>query len=398
MAWKNLFEGKNLARFFNFKKNQFRPKIELKEPGWRSEVKEKLEQLIAAEAGSQLPVVLDLDNTVICRDIGEATFAVLEKKKLITLENIPPEMAPDFILDDKLISLKSSPSIIDYYHRLEVSTAHHFLDSGVEKIGYNWAVSVMDGLTPLDIVKCTEEAYGNGIGATEPLKKEALPLRPFFYPEMVELIGVLLDNYYDVWVISSSNSWSVRWMMLNALNQLLAKKGFNSLVQPTRVMGINSLLKGPTGQLYKDGFLVWENPAYAMMDPEVISQYRLTNLIVPPETSSYGKVAEILHWIGKPPYLVAGDSFGDVPMLNYAQNCLWMARLERPDFQEYVAPLTFRKEANKTWMIQPILTSQGAGFVNSESEIRTKSPENNILVERSLEVFDSYRLLKDFWR
>jgi len=395
----------SLNNFFNrFKKKEpvkKKPKITLHAHGWSADVRERLEELISAESGNEQPVVLDLDNTILCRDIGEATFAMMEKDGTIDLNSVPKDLAPDFIEKDTLISLKPPLSLLQYYHHLTQATVHHSLDTAIEMIGYNWAVLVMQGLTPQDIIKSTQKAFDGGSGKTE-LYKENIDisggfLRPFFYPQMVELIGVLLKHNYDVWVISSSNSWSVRWMLLKALNEQLKNLDFDKLLLPTRVMGISTLLKGPDSKLYKDGFLVWENPKYAELDPLVLSKYVLSALVVPPVTASYGKVAEIMQWIGRPPYIVAGDSFGDIPMLQYAQNRLWLARLEHPQIQEYVAPLTIRKQEQHTWMIQPTLYKQSPGFIQNAADLNERKTEDFQKVLKSMEIFDSYHLLKAFW-
>lgn len=378
-----------------------KPVVELKEAGWTTDVRLRLQELIAEGSGQELPVVLDMDNTILCRDIGEATFAVLEQEGILNYESVAKDLTPDFRLDGQLISLKPPMSLLQYYHYLTRATSHHALDTATHMIGYNWAVLVMQGLSPLSIVKATSRAYANGIGGEELMGGNAqtgVPFwRPFFYPQMVELIGVLLEHHYDVWIISSSNSWSVRWMMLKAINDLLIERGFQHFLMPTRVMGINTLLSGPDAVLHKDGFLVWEELAYANLDAAALDKYHLTALIVPPVTASYGKLAEILQWIGKPPYLVGGDSFGDIPMLKHAQNRLWIARMEHPEIQEYIAPLAIRKQEEKTWMIQPTLYKQFPGFIPHAAELNARKSEDEKAILRSLEVFDSYHLLKAFW-
>ena len=40
-------------------------------------VKEKLKTIIAKGSGKGYTAVFDFDNTILCRDIGEATFAVM---------------------------------------------------------------------------------------------------------------------------------------------------------------------------------------------------------------------------------------------------------------------------------------------------------------------------------
>lgn len=373
-------------------------RVTLKESGWYPPAKEKLENLIEAGSGKVLPVVLDMDNTILCRDIGEATFAFLESEGKISTQNIPDQISPEFLYDDAIVSLKQSYTLYDYYHKLIVATSHHQLDTAKEMVGYTWAVAVLQGLTPLEIIEATEHAfYRTDIYENLKLPMDvACILRPFFYPEMLELIGVLLEHQYDVWVISSSNTWSVRWVLLNALDKALREKGYREVLKPTHVMGINTMLVGDDKRLYKDNFLVYDNEDYANLKSEALSKYRTTSLIVPPAAASYGKLAQIMQWIGKPPYLVAGDSAGDIPMLKYGQNRLWIARLETPEHQEYLAPLTLHKQQKDTWIIQPTLFKYSPGFVSSNEELKHRSEIDLLMIQTSLDIFNSYGLFLDF--
>lgn len=385
--------------FFGSKKNKEVKKVVLKEPGWHPIAKQKLERLIEAASGQILPVVLDMDNTILCRDIGEATFAFLESEGKISTQNIPDQISPAFIFDQEMISLKQSYTLYDYYHKLIVATSHHHLDTAKELVGYTWAVAVLQGLTPLEIIQATEHAFYKA----EVYKHLKLPaeiaciLHPFFYPEMIELIGVLLEHEYDVWVISSSNTWSVRWVLLKALDLALRNRGYEHVLKPTHVMGINTILISDDKKMYKDNFLVYDNPDYANLDPATLSKYRTTALVVPPAAASYGKVAQIMQWIGKPPYLVAGDSSGDIPMLKYAQNRLWIAKLEIPESHEYLAPLTLQKQQEDTWIIQPTLFKHSPGFISSNENLRSRSDIKDLVeIQTSLDIFNSYGLLLDF--
>ena len=75
-----------------------------------------------------------------------------------------------------------------------------------------------------------------------------------------------------------------------------------------------------------------------------------------------GKVAAIFDNLGRNPYLVAGDSPGDLPMLALAPNRLWMARLNKPGYQEAALKCS-QKTGREGWLIQPTLASNECGFI-----------------------------------
>jgi len=71
-------------------------------------------------------------------------------------------------------------------------------------------------------------------------------------------------------------------------------------------------------------------------------------------------VACVLDLIGRRPFLAAGDSPGDLPMLEYAENRLWVARLEKPPYQREMAAIAGR--TGGTWLVQPALCGDATGF------------------------------------
>jgi len=56
--------------------------------GWSERTRAGLERLIESGAGKGHAAVFDFDNTIVCGDIGEATFALLAKEKLIKKDDI----------------------------------------------------------------------------------------------------------------------------------------------------------------------------------------------------------------------------------------------------------------------------------------------------------------------
>jgi len=224
----------------------------------------------------------------------------------------------------------------------------------------------MAGLTAWEVVEATRLAFA----ASEPGKRRliegtpgatAYPA-PFFYPEMVELIGELLRHGFDFWVISASNAWSVRWMLLHGLNPLLRERGVPSGVRSDRIVGVSTLLSNREGQLFKDSVLALENPRYADLDEAILTGYRLTSRLHFPVPTYSGKVACIFDLIGRAPYLCAGDSPGDLPMLKFSANRLWIARKEKPDYQQtWLSHATGAFGAG--WILQPTQAGDTPGFL-----------------------------------
>lgn len=373
-----------------------KPTVTLNEIGWRPQVKEKLIKLIEAGKYKNLPVIFDFDNTLVCRDIGEATFALMVRDGVLRSENIPKTITPNIFAGYNLITT---------YEKYAKSGSHHVKDLAPYLNAYGWLVEIMADLTPLQITQSTKHAYSDGVaesdlnlpaGLTSIYVSEAdkTYLVPYFYPEMVELVGELLRFGYDVWVISASNVWSIRWMVTHVLNKKLKQKGIDKSVKPEQVIGISTLLSGPDERLYKDNFLSRENHEYAHMYTEILNQFTLTSHIVPPMSSYYGKAANVMQWIKTKPYLVAGDSSNDHAMLAMAENKLWITRVERPSYQAQIIKLV-RRNSN-SWMLQPVLTDASSGFVSSLVDLETRTNVNYKAIEQSLSILNKAKLLVNF--
>jgi len=338
----------------------------LKSPGWREETRRALSELIRRGAGKRLPVTLDFDNTVVWGDIGEATFGLLVKQGALRANRIPRTLSPSFRPPQgKSVALGSGPDLTAYYEAFLAATAHGPADPTPLANGYTWVVEIMAGLTPWDIVQATEEAFACG-APMEPRMIEVTAGRtsfpaPFFYPEMVELIAELRRREFDVWIVSASNVWSVRWMIIKALNPLLEAHGAASGIPADHVVGISALLQDRVDRLYKDTLLVRENRAYAALEKSALSSWRLTSRLQYPVSTYAGKVGCIWDAIGRPPYLAAGDSPGDHAMLSFSENRLWIMRLDKPAYQQRTAEC-IRRTGRKGWMIQPALVREVPGF------------------------------------
>lgn len=338
-------------------------------PGWNPKTRRALERLIDRGACKNLPVVFDFDNTLVCGDIGEATLAVLIRDGIVQPDKLPATFSPLFRLpDNQRVTLQSSVDAAAYYDAFLAPTIHRDADPTPLANGYAWAVEVMQGLRVSDVTRATRIACAHAKpphdGFIEVTPGKTRFPAPFFYPEMVELIALLLQHQFDVWIVSASNAWSVRWMVLNELNPQVKARGLKQGLAANRVIGITLLLTDRRGALYKDNLLVRENSGYANLDEKVLKRFRLTSRLHFPVSTYSGKIAAIFDQIGRPPFLCAGDSPGDLPMLAYSQHRLWIARVDKTGYQRQQAVVT-RQTGGRNWMIQATRTKGVQGFLPS---------------------------------
>ena len=361
--------------------------------GWRHETRNALSELIRRGAGKRLPVTLDFDNTIIWGDIAEAALAVMVNQGRFRKRRLPPTLSPSFRLPPGAkIALDTGPDITAYYEAFLAPTVHGSADPTPLANGYAWAVEIMEGLSPWDIVQATKEAFACG-KSMQPRRIEATAGKtsfpaPFFYPEMVELVAQLRRHEFDVWVISASNVWSVRWMITKALNPLLEAGGAVSGIPADHVVGISTLLQDADGGLYKDALLVRENRAYATLDERTLRSFRLTSRLQYPVPTYAGKVGCIWDAIGRRPYLAAGDSPGDHAMLGFSQHRLWMMRMDKVAYQQQTLDC-IRRTGTNGWMIQPVLGREVPGFranfnapMGTSASLRTAVRQSCKLIHR----------------
>lgn len=337
-------------------------------PGWNTETRKGLESLIRLGSGKRLPVVFDFDNTLVCGDIGEAVLAVLARAGILT----PGRIAPSLCLPLRVpgrghLTLQSCRDIMEYYEAFLAPTVHGRRDPTPLANGYVWATQALDGLRVSEIMEATREAFefsrpGELRWITVTPQRTAFPA-PFFYPEMVELVGHLLRHKFDVWIVSASNVWSVRWMVLHGLNPALRRLGFQAGVRADHVVGISTLLSDSEGGLHKDSVLVREDSRYASMGAARMRALRLTSHLQFPVPVYSGKVGCIFDALGREPYLCVGDSPADHPMLAISQHRLWIARVEKPESQRLTRAL-MKKTDPKTWLVQAVRTRDNPGFIN----------------------------------
>jgi hypothetical protein len=224
-------------------------------------------------------------------------------------------------------------------------------------------------------VEATRQAYRMArVGVVHSIEvtpgKTAYPA-PFFYPEMVELLARLLQHQFDVWIVSASNVWSVRWMVVKALPLLLRQHGVRATIAPDRIVGISTLLSDQQCRLFKDPLLVRQMSSYASLGKAALSRFHLTSRFHFPVPTYSGKIACIMDQVGRQPHLCAGDSPGDLPMMKFSEHRLWVGRLEKPDYQQ-AAVRAMDGTRRSRWLMQPTLTKQSPGFVRSAAELESR--------------------------
>ena len=359
-------------------------------PGWSTANREQLASWIRAGAGQHLPVVFDFDNTIVCGDIGEATLAWLAREGKLPPDCLPADLCPPLILPDgSKVTLASIADVTEYYEAFLAPSNHGAKDPAPFANGYVWAVEIMQGLKLAEVVRATREVMelsqpGRECFVEPTPGKSAYPI-PFFYPEIVELIAVLIRQRFDVWVVSASNVWSVRCAVLHGLNPLLKAQGVRAGLPLDRVIGVSTLLTDRRGGLYKDTVLMRDNPDYLALKEPALKPFRLTRLLQYPVPTYSGKVGAIWDYLGRRPYLCAGDSPGDHAMLSFSEHRLWIARLEKPDYQQVTRKL-IRHTGASDWIIQRVLARKAPGFLSDAAQLHERLPELSPKVRQSLRI------------
>ncbi|BBM87907.1 haloacid dehalogenase-like hydrolase [Candidatus Uabimicrobium amorphum] len=370
--------------------------VSLEPHSWCPVVKEQLEKLIADNAHKNKKVVFDFDNTMICRDIGEAMFVTMAMDQKLQLHR---DLHPSFVFAGKKHGAAYTKDIVTYYENY-LAMSKDMDDETPYANGYAWLAQVMRGISPGEVVTYTQKAFAGNIARHDQEKNTQTTIRgyrrPFFYPEMVDLAGRLLYNGYDVYVISASNIWTVRWMVTKKLNKRIQKKfGKHLGIAADHVIGVSVLLKDRRdNKLYKDAYLVKNNNAYAAMNAEELENYTLTPEITYPLTGYFGKVANIFKYVSqRRPFLVCGDSPNDFPMLNWGQNRLFITRLEKIDYQKKLVE-QINKSLPGKWLLQPTLYKKSPGFVSSRREIELRLKGNRY--KRVVDLLEKSQYLRGF--
>jgi len=99
--------------------------------------------------------------------------------------------------------------------------------------------------------------------------------------------------------------------------------------------------------------LIRENKAYANLDARLLDTLRVTRHVQFPAPVYSGKVACILDALGCNPYLSAGDSPSDHPMLSVSKNRLWIARPGKPEAQQATKAL-IQRTGKAGWIVHKV--------------------------------------------
>ena len=213
---------------------------------WTPCARQHITRIIEEGAGKGHLAFFDFDNTILCRDIGDATLAILARDGLITGQNIRAIGSPLFLHDGMVA--RPEEGVLQYSDHLLHATSGD--GSSCSPTGYAWQVQLLSGLSVADIVAATGKAYSEGRGAADAgtLSITTVPAQdtdqppppppppgapcegpggvaaPFFHRGMVELLAALLDSGYDVRIVSASNVWSVRGCARRAGERRVAQR------------------------------------------------------------------------------------------------------------------------------------------------------------------------------
>ena len=333
--------------------------------GWNDLARRSLERLIERGAGKGLPAVFDFDNTIISGDIGEAVLAILSAEGRVTPAGVCATLCPPVrVAGTRPLAIGQCSDAMQYYEALLAPTVHGDADPTPLANGYVWATQALEGLTLAEVTTATAKAFHLGQGResryVEPTPGGAKYPAPRFHGQMVELIARLLKFNYELWIVSASNVWSVRWMVTNGLNPLLRELGVREGIKPECVIGLATLLTDERGGFYKDSVLVRQSPAYAGLAGRRTKSLRITRHLQFPAPVYSGKVACILDAIGTNPYFCAGDSPSDHAMMCLSRHRLWIARRDKPQSQQATRKL-IRRFGSAGWILQECFDSQHFG-------------------------------------
>ena len=372
--------------------------------GWTESVYQKLTETIRGSAGQGKIVVFDFDNTTQARDISEAILARVQQTDAINPASLSPAMFPPFTGSDGT-PVAITAGISDYYDALLDSAGD--ADPFREYSSLPMPATAFTGRTLTDVLAQTAAVYDGGAGAADLTSKEQSKIlgagRPFIYPQMADLYGNLRAQGYDVWVVSAGVGWAVRWMVQNALNPaIVAKYGPAAALPMDHVVAITTLLKDrESGTLLSDYQLTHQSPddAYINLEPARMAQLEIT--AIPDGLTSWrgGKTGAIDNIISRGELdMVAGDSMGDVEMLNRAPNRLVISRMNKPDLAEgFAAEIAKAPDAN--WMLQPTINSAPVGFLETKCAMADKTTGNadvTATTDKSLATLDATGRLGSF--
>lgn len=353
--------------------------------GWVPSVYQQLTERIEANAGQDKVAIFDFDNTVMLHDVGEAALAQAVADGTLKPSDIPKGLVPPIKVGESVVKIKDG--IIEYYDALAKTGAEAGDEMG-SYVSAPWIAQVFAHKNVDVFVQEMAKAYANGVAASDlttgALTTVGVAARPTPYPQMADLLGYIGSRGYQVWIVSAGITWAVRWMVANALNPMIAAKyGTAATIEPGRVIGITTMMATSDHTLMTDRALSTTevNPGYLALDSAVTKNLTISELIDLPVSWYGGKVAAIKERIGATePFLVAGDSPGDMKMLEEATNRLWIARLEKST-NEAIATEEIRTHDTAQWLIQPTLSGTHAGFLSTQCALNTRLEADPVLLK-----------------
>ncbi|MEX2590580.1 MAG: hypothetical protein WD334_10290 [Chitinophagales bacterium] len=300
---------------------------QLYDAGWTSHIARMLGENIYKYRHSGRSVVFDFDNTIICGDIGEKVLRYFSENQY-AFKPMHSGFSPDIYFEGQLFRLEDF-SALEYYNTfLSYSALSFKQDPHYKSIPYSWAVQIMEGLSLrqlLDITKAVFPQLNN---------PEAKREKPFFYTPILKLMAMLQRYDYDIKIITASNVWSVRKIILEAVNPILAKwnnsKNKTAAIKAENIIGLEVLLRHQSdGNLRKDRHLMEDFPDYSMLSGKILDEWILSPNLNFPVTAYEGKPAAYYkHFGNAQPLFCFGDTTSDIDLLKMAEQPVWLARME----------------------------------------------------------------------
>jgi len=265
--------------------------------GFRPEVRAALEALLSGPLPAGAVATLDLDNTCVHHDTGEAVFHALCREGRLDLPAVlaapslwqPFSRAPG-LPDPRplLVACLGDPALLPACAKALVRAYWALLARLGKETAYAWCACLMAGLEVDRVRAESRRVLGAELG--RPLGQDLLEeqpgdpepvrvaagLRP--YAPMQALVRALGAAGVEPWIVSASNRWTV---------EVFAEEHLG--IPPGRVIGVTPRVVA--GRLT------------AEPDPAV------------PVTVGPGKVEAMRRFIGRPAVLAAGDSASDWEML-----------------------------------------------------------------------------------
>lgn len=376
--------------------------LDCKQPYWRPELRDAINKLVvekgstsAAYDPANRPVaVFDWDNTVVKNDVGDATlFWSLRNDKI--KRPVSWAATNSALTADATAALDAActgavgaplPTSTNTACADEIVSIY---DSGKTKAGksawtspvtttinqqYAWVSQLLAGYTPNEVREFARAAFDENMNAEwNPPSKQTVGSMSMngyvrIYSQIDDLIGVLKENGFDVWILTASPQYVV-----DAISHHVG-------VDPDHVIGIRSVVAN--GKLTTDLQDCGGAPKNSLITFDEGKRCWI-NKVIWHETDPVKQLAQNV--AAKRPVLVAGDSDTDIAMLKDATAlkivlnrakvqtvCNAYQSLEKKDGRWFVQPMFLHPNAQKGEVdcpaakipntTSPIVDEEGAPF------------------------------------